>query len=126
VSICLDSWAVLAWLKGVEPAAGRVDDALADRPSMSWINVGEVLYVLQRTAGQPEAHRVLRELRRHLVLQLPTEDTVVAAATIKASNRLAYADAFAIATAQANQAILYTGDPEIINGDPEWPVEDLR
>jgi len=39
---CLDSWAVLRWLEGVEPAASRVEDLLPKRPLMSWMNVGEV------------------------------------------------------------------------------------
>jgi hypothetical protein len=40
---------------------------------------------------------------------------------------LAYADAFAIATALAHRATLLTGDPEILDdGDRTWPVEDLR
>jgi hypothetical protein len=39
---------------------------------------------------------------------------------------MAYADAFAVATAQAYAATLATGDPEIVNGDQAWYVEDLR
>lgn len=39
---------------------------------------------------------------------------------------MAYADAFAVATAIARGATLLTGDPEILDGDPAWPVEDLR
>jgi PIN domain nuclease of toxin-antitoxin system len=47
VTECLDSWAVLAWLEGEEPAASRVQEALVSRPVMSWINVGEVAYVVE-------------------------------------------------------------------------------
>jgi predicted nucleic acid-binding protein len=51
---------------------------------------------------------------------------VLEAAEIKARYSLAYADAFAIATAVAHGASL-TGDPEILDdGDPDWPVVDLR
>jgi predicted nucleic acid-binding protein len=110
----------------VEPAAQKVEEALDDRPFMSWINAGEVHYVIQRSAGAKEALRVLRVLRRRVLLELPSEERVIAAATIKATHRLAFADAFAIATAVAHQATLYTGDPEIIDGDPSWNVTDLR
>lgn len=49
------------------------------------------------------------------------------AASIKAKHALAYADAFAIATAMAHDASLLTGDPEILDGgDPAWRVIDLR
>jgi hypothetical protein len=39
---------------------------------------------------------------------------------------MAYADAFAVATPIARGATLLTGDPEILDDDPAWPVEDLR
>jgi predicted nucleic acid-binding protein len=126
VTDCLDSWAVLGWLEGREPAAARVEAALAARPVMSWINLGEVSYTLERTAGAEWARRVVRELRRQLTLDLPSETRVLEAARIKARHRLAYADAFAIATAIARGASLLTGDPEILNGDPGWPTVDLR
>lgn len=123
---CLDSWAVLAWLEGAEPAASRVQEALVSRPVMSWINVGEVAYVLERRAGAERSREVVRELRRLLNLDLPTEERVIAAARVKAGHRMAYADAFAVATALAHGADLLTGDPEIIEGNPEWPIVDLR
>jgi predicted nucleic acid-binding protein len=126
VKICLDSWAVLAWLDGVEPAATRVEASLTERPVMSWINAGEVAYILERKVDAPQSRRVLRSLRRQVILEMPTVDRILEAATIRAGHRLAYADAFAVATAVAHDAILYTGDPEIINGDPSWNVEDLR
>jgi predicted nucleic acid-binding protein len=126
LSECLDSWAVLAWLEGQEPAATRVEEALGSRPVMSWINVGEVAYVLERRAGIDRARQVVRELRRRLHLDLPSEDRVVEAAHLKARHRMAYADAFAVATAMAHGAQLLTGAPEILEGDPEWPIVDLR
>ncbi len=123
---CLDSWAVLAWLEGEEPAASRVQEALVSRPIMSWINVGEVAYVLERRAGADRSREVVRELRRLLRLDLPTEERVLEAARMKAAHRMAYADAFAVATAIAHGAQLLTGDPEILEGDPEWLIVDLR
>lgn len=124
---CLDSWAVLRWLEGQEPAAERVERALQTRPVMSWINVGEVFYILHMAAGAPRAGAVVGDLRHRLELDPPTPNRVIAAATIKAQHTLAYADAFAIATAVAHDASLLTGDPEIIDAaDPSWRVIDLR
>jgi predicted nucleic acid-binding protein len=116
----------MSWLEGVLPAAAKVDVAIAGGAVMSWINVGEVHYMVQRHAGEDRARQVVRELRRRLTLDLPTVERVLAAASIKAVHPLAYADAFAVATALAHEATLCTGDPEIINGDPGWRVEDLR
>ena len=93
---------------------------------MSWINLGEVSYIVERRAGSDRARRVVRELRPRLSLDLPTESRVLAAAHLKAEHRMAYADAFAVATAIAHSAILLTGDPEILTGNPAWPVVDLR
>jgi predicted nucleic acid-binding protein len=116
----------MSWLEGVEPAGTKVEEAMAGQAVMSWINVGEVHYIVQRRAGEKLARQVVRDLRRRVTLELPTEERVIAAASIKAVHPLAYADAFAIATALAHEAILFTGDAEIINGDPAWLVQDLR
>lgn len=124
---CLDSWAILRWLEGEEPAAGRVERSLETGPVMSWINLGEVFYVVHRAAGADRARAVVGDLRHRLSLDLPTETRVLEAAAIKARHALAYADAFAVATALSHRASLLTGDPEILDdGDPTWPVVDLR
>ena len=94
--------------------------------SMSWINVGEVAYVVERRAGADRSRDVVRELRRLLNLDLPTEERVIEAARVKAGHQMAYADAFAVATALAHGADLLTGDPEILQGDASWSVVDLR
>lgn len=123
----LDSWAVLRLLDGDEPAASRVEAVLdAGSPVMSWINLGEVLYITRRDVGAGVAEEVIRDLRPLLALDLPSEMRVLEAAEIKASHVLAYADAFAAATAIAHDAILLTGDPELLVPDTEWVWEDLR
>jgi ribonuclease VapC len=93
---------------------------------MSWINLGEVYYIVERRAGTDRATRVVQNLRHQLSLDLPSEARVLEAARIKARYPMAYADAFAVATAIAHGATLLTGDPEIPGGDPTWPAVDLR
>jgi predicted nucleic acid-binding protein len=124
--VCLDSWAVLRWLEGAEPAATAVDEVMPDHPIMSWINVGEVYYVTRRLAGANEADDIVRRMRAVVDLDLPSADRIMAAARIKAQHPLAYADAFAVATTLAYDAVLYTGDPEILEATAGWPVRDLR
>jgi predicted nucleic acid-binding protein len=127
VTIALDSWAVLRLLEGSEPAATRVQDLLDDeQPAMSWINLGEVFYIVSRTQGSAEAADVIRDLRPHLRLDLPTEQRVLEAARIKAEYPMAYADAFAAATALAHDATLWTSDPELLLEGAPWSYEDLR
>jgi predicted nucleic acid-binding protein len=93
---------------------------------MSWINLGEVAYIIERLAGAEKAREVVQDLRRRLTLDLPTQARILEAAHIKALFPMAYADAFAVATAIAHGGTLLTGDPEILNGDSSWPTTDLR
>ncbi len=127
MTVALDSWAVLRLLEGSEPAASRVQDLLDDQqPVMSWINLGEVYSIVSRDQGRAEAEHVIRDLRPHLRLDLPTEQRVLEAARIKAEYPMAYADAFAAATALAHDATLWTGDPELLLEEAPWSYEDLR
>ena len=93
---------------------------------MSWINLGEVSYVVERDLGREKAVDTADFLRRRLALDLPTEERVLAAAALKARHPISYADCFAIATAIFYDAVLLTGDPDILAADPSWPVESLR
>ena len=114
----LDSFAILAYLEG-EAGTDRVQSVLEDaaaqrRPAyLSLINLGEVLYITERERGLIEARRVLG-----VVDQLPlrivgvSRGTVLAAAHVRARFPIAYADAFAVVTAQDHEAVVMTGDPE--------------
>jgi uncharacterized protein len=126
MSFALDAWAVLELLEGNEPAASRVADVLAGKPVMSWINLGEVFYVVMRDQDEDEALETVRDLRPKLHLDLPTEDRVLDAARLKAEHAMSYADAFAAATATAHRATLLTGDPELLIAGAPWQWEDLR
>jgi predicted nucleic acid-binding protein len=127
VTVCLDSWAVLAWLDGDEPAAGAVQEAFdAERPWMSWLNIGEVSYQLERRHGSDEAALVVGRVRAAVALDDVTPDRILAAAHVKAVHPIAFADCFAVATALARGATLFTGDPELVDRDIGCDVRDLR
>jgi len=53
----------------------------------------------------------LPSLPIHIIL--PAEEDIIAASKLKATRRLAYADAFAAALAHKHAAPLMTGDPEL-------------
>jgi predicted nucleic acid-binding protein len=127
VSACLDSWAVLAWLDGDEPAASAVQEVFeAERPWMSWLNIGEVAYQVERRHGAGEAALVVRRLRAAVALDDVTAERVLAAVQIKAHHPIAFADCFAAATAIARDVTLLTGDPELLERDVGCPTRDLR
>jgi predicted nucleic acid-binding protein len=126
---CLDSWAVLAWLDGEEPAAGVVERMIKrERPAMSWMNLIEVHYRTIRDHGRQEADQVLAELRPQISESLPGIATMRSVSSLKAEHPIALADCFAIALAAEEEAELLTGHPEIIDRADQLPckVVDLR
>jgi uncharacterized protein with PIN domain len=127
VSVCLDSWAVLAWLDGEEPALSRVERSLADRPVVSWVNLVEVYYRVARDQGQGAAEETLGDLRGALAPDLPGTARMIEAARLKARAPITLGDCFAVATAAAHDLPLLSRDPEIIDlADRPCAVEDLR
>jgi len=127
VSVCLDSWAVLDWLDGEEPAFSRVEGLLAARPLVSWINLVEVYYRVARDQGRAAADATLRDLRAVFALDLPGTARIIEVARLKAQAAIALGDCFAVTTAAAHDLLLLTGDPEIIDlADCPCQVEDLR
>ncbi len=127
MTLCLDAWAVLAWLDGDEPGISSVERALGERPYLSWINAIEVYYRIERDHGRDAADEVLSGVRSTMTLDLPGTARMVEVARLKARARIALGDCFAIATAAAHNAQLLTGDPEILGlDDCPCALRDLR
>ncbi|MDX9992866.1 MAG: type II toxin-antitoxin system VapC family toxin [Anaerolineales bacterium] len=117
----LDSFALLAFLEG-ESGMARVKSVLRDAEKggsqvfLSWINLGEVLYITEREQGQQQARETLAHIQSLPIQMLEvTPQDVLDAAHIKATHRLSYADAFAVVAALAQGAAVLTGDPEFEN-----------
>ncbi len=130
MTVALDSWAVLAWIDGDDPATDLVNSAL-DSPEpavISWINLAEVHYKLSRRSGPARANEMTAALEDVLLAELPTRAIVLAAADLKAAHPIAFADCFAVATAATFRLELWTGDPEIVDRRSALPcaVRDLR
>ncbi len=137
-NIILDSWAILAWLEG-ESQGEKVKDLInwvdGDRSSdlegrikkligqnkierirlfINIINLGEVFYILGRRKGEEEANETIGEIKETPIEVIPAPNSLVfKAASLKARYSIAYADAFAIATAVTREGSLLTGDPEL-------------
>ena len=114
----LDSFALLAHL-GDEAGAARVQAVLRaarlDRAEvfLSAINLGELVYITERERGLVQAQIVLNAVEQLPVQILEaTRERVLAAAHIKATHAISYADAFVVAAAQEMRATILTGDPE--------------
>lgn len=128
----LDSFALLAYLQD-EPAATRIEKLLENakkekcRLLLSLINLGEILYITERRGGVVKAHDTLALIRQLPIMIPPVdEQTVFAAAHIKANHTLSYADAFVVATAMQEDATVLTSDPEFQSIETLIKVEWLE
>jgi predicted nucleic acid-binding protein len=80
---------------------------------MSLLNWGEILYTFERERGAEFAAELEKDLDEYpMTLVGVNRQRIRAAARIKSTYRLSYADAFAVALAQELKATVITGDPE--------------
>jgi predicted nucleic acid-binding protein len=114
----LDSYAILSLL-GSEKGSGRVQSILKAaanrecRLSISLVNWGEVVYIVERERGLSSAREVIALIEEWpLEIENIDKNLTLTAAHIKAANALPYADCFAAALSIISDAILLTGDPE--------------
>ena len=114
----LDSFAVLALL-GREPGSQEVAKLLRKaqeeevRVLMTWVNAGEVAYIVERRWGVERLYTALAVMEATALEIVSVErELALMAAHIKAEHAIAYADTFAAALAQRCAAKLVTGDPE--------------
>jgi predicted nucleic acid-binding protein len=114
----LDSFALLAYLNN-EAGKPRVEAVLQQAQKrqrqvlMCMLNLGEALYCVERRRGITAAQKMLM-LSQTLPIRIleVTNDMVLEAAHIKARYPISYADAFTVAAAINQKAIVLTGDPE--------------
>jgi ribonuclease VapC len=117
-SFVLDSFALLRFIQkepGNEPVKAILDDALRGKAfvKLNVINMGEVIYTVQRRFGQQAKLEVYKSISLLDIEILPaTNDLVFRAAELKAQFSMSYADTFAVASAMEHKATLVTGDPE--------------
>jgi ribonuclease VapC len=114
----LDSYALLAYFQAeaAGPAVLVLLEAARDQNArlyLSLINAGEIYYLMHRHKGKEKAEALLKDLQDLPIIFCPaTDDRIWAAARLKASHSISFADAFAATLAQEFNATLITGDPE--------------
>jgi predicted nucleic acid-binding protein len=121
----LDTYAVLGYFLD-EPCADSVAEILelARRNEvklyMSWINVGEVYYIIQRRYGRKDAIDLVENLKAWPVeLVGVSDEQVIAAGDVKAKFPLSLGDSYAAALTILVRGILLTADEEF------QPLENL-
>jgi predicted nucleic acid-binding protein len=123
----LDSWAILEWMNGRQPAYDFVRKLLTEGEQgqtqlfMSAINVGEVYYFLRKHHSEALAESWRKSsLTLPATIEVPTIDDIWSAALLKSRFPISFADGFAAALAQKYNCPLVTGDPEF------RPVDELQ
>ena len=116
----LDSWAILEWISGRQPATDLVAKLFAEseagttRLFMSAINVGEVYYFLRKIHSENLAESWRQSSPTlPVTIEAPTAHEIWDAALLKGRYPIAYADAFAAALAQKYHCPLVTEDPDL-------------
>jgi predicted nucleic acid-binding protein len=90
------------------------------------INIGEVTYIVGKSAGISKAWQALEYVRSLSLSVLSVSDeAVIAAARNKIEHPISYADAFAVAAARDLGARLVTGDPELLRLEGPVRIEML-
>ncbi len=125
----LDSYAILAYL-GAEQGSDRVSDLLrmaADGGCHLYVcvvNLGEVMYIVERERGLRKAQQTLARIDE-LPVEIVDADRALtlAAAHLKADCPIAYADCFAAALSQVKSASLVTGAPEFRKINPDYHLK---
>ena len=128
----LDSYALLAYLNK-EDGYEKVRAVLANAQQsslpvlMNELNVGETYYIVYRKRGHEQAEYFLDTVLAGLPVSMISNDfnAVISAAKIKAQHALSFADCFAVATAQRENAVILTGDPEFKNVEKFVEIEWL-
>lgn len=129
----LDAWAILAWLNAERPASDAVQ-ALLDQAEegkvelgINMVNVGEVFYTLAKRKGADCARGFWEDLQTAPIRIIDAPNSLILeAAQWKSQYPISYGDAFALATAHRENALLVTGDPDFrrfMGRDPamvEW------
>lgn len=113
-----DSFAILKLFqkeRNYEKVARLLKEDLKSKeiPLLQIINLGEVIYRTKKDFGEKAKIRAIRNVIRLGFRIISASDSLVyAAAELKGRYSIAYTDAFLLATALREKAIIVTGDPE--------------
>ena len=127
----LDSYALLAFFRneiGADDVEKLLNEAAEDKHELyiSVVNVGEVYYMSCRKDSVAKANQVWEAMKKFpLHFIVADMDLSLAAAKIKANNKLSFADAFAAALTIQKKATLITGDDEFdsLKGETNFKVK---
>ena len=127
----LDSFALLTYLQD-EPAAAHIEQLLEATSRekcqlfLSTINLGELLYIIERRGGVAKSQDALALIRQLPIELIPADEQLIfSAAHIKANHPISYADAIVVAVAIQEDAAILTGDPEFHSIETVAKVEWL-
>ncbi len=131
-ALVLDSFALVAYFLQ-ERAASRVQQLIDEAAAgdiflaITAVNLGEVLYLVEREGGLLVGLRAMQYVRLWPVDIFPAdEELAVGAARIKSDLRMGYLDCFVVALAQKLRASVVTGDSDFRRAEGLVEIEWLE
>lgn len=125
----LDSWGLMALFEGEDPAAGKMEEILAQAHEagrsllMTAVNLGEIWYISARAKSESVADKRVSDVLK-LGVEVISADWALTrqAAQYKVRGKISYADCFALALAKTRKGELVTGDAEFEPFDGEVKI----
>lgn len=125
----MDAWPILEYYRGHEPSATAVTRLITQdsgpQPIMSVINLAEICNAVTKYKGLSDSLFVVW-LSEVATIDRPSSDLGILAGRIKTSYHMSLGDSFAVATAIQHDAVLWTGDAELLFEGCPWLTHDLR
>lgn len=128
--VVLDAWPLIRYYSDEGPAASAVQHILNPAnpipPIINAVTLGEVYNAVAREEGTRTADRFVASLRRTLRVETVDADHGIQAGWLKTRYHMSLGDSYAAASALHSEAVLWTGDAELLFDGCPWAVNDLR
>ncbi len=121
MSLSLDSWAILAWLEGLRPAAELIEEILEGRPSVAELSLAEAQAAALRHVDKEQVASAFALIAACCSVIPSSAQLLHEGAACSASLGLPLTSAVALASARSLGQRLVTGDPLLlaVAGDDE-------
>ncbi len=128
--VVLDAWPLMRYRSNEEPSADAVRQILEQDipvyPIVNVVTLSEVYTAIARNHDENSAARFVSFLQQSLLVETVDSDLAVWAARIKTRYYMSLGDSYAAASAMSNDAVLWTGDAELLFAGCPWKINDLR
>ncbi|MCY4164168.1 MAG: hypothetical protein OXE93_08180 [bacterium] len=128
--IVLDAWPLICYSGNQQPSASAVEQILEpNNPNpaiISAVTLGEVYNATARERNYSYADWFITFLRQALTVDTVGTNEGIQAGWLKTHYYMSLGDSYVAVSALRNNAVLWTGDAELLFDGSPWKVRDLR